>query len=358
MAYITLDPKKLKYNYDYLCRLFQEKEIKWAVVSKLLCGNALFLEELFRLEVKQLCDSRLGNLKAIKKISPETETVYIKPPPPRSVPDIIRYADISFNTEYRTLELLSAEAGNQGIVHKVMIMIELGELREGVMRSDVVTFYEKAFMLPNIRVIGIGTNFTCLSGVLPNHDKLNQLVLYRELLETKFKKQLPWISGGASVSIPLIFTNQLPEEINHFRVGETLFFGTDVYHNTPLPDMQQGVITLYAEIIELIEKPLVPDGELGNNLEGHVPEFDQENCGKTSWRAIVDIGLLDVESSHLTPVDPTIECAGASSDMLVVNLGSDMCKYETGDYIEFKTDYMGTLRLMNSRYIEKRVKQS
>lgn len=196
MAYILLNREKLKYNYDFLERLFKGKGIEWAIVSKLLCGNNLFLEELLRLKPKQLCDSRISNLKVIKKISPQTETIYIKPPPLRSVPDIIRFADISFNTQFRTLEMLSAEAIKQNVVHKVVIMIELGELREGVMRENVITFYEKVFTLPHIQIIGIGTNFTCLSGVLPSHDKLNQLVLYRDLLASKFNRGIPWISGG------------------------------------------------------------------------------------------------------------------------------------------------------------------
>lgn len=92
--------------------------------------------------------------------------------------------------------MLSAEAIKQNVVHKVVIMIELGELREGVMRENVITFYEKVFTLPHIQIIGIGTNFTCLSGVLPSHDKLNQLVLYRDLLASKFNRGIPWISGG------------------------------------------------------------------------------------------------------------------------------------------------------------------
>lgn len=353
MAYITLDTNKLRHNYDYLKQLFKENDIEWAVVSKLLCGNKLFLEALLTLDIKQLCDSRVSNLKAIKKIAPNVETIYIKPTPMHAVPEVVQYADISFNTEYRTLQALSTEAGKQGKLHKVVIMVELGELREGVMRDNIVPFYEKVFQLPHIKVVGVGTNFTCLSGVLPNRDKLNQLVLYRELLVAKFNRAIPYVSGGASVTIPLLLTNEIPRGINHFRVGETLFFGTDVYHSTPLPDMYADVICLFTQIIELIKKHLIPDGELGNNLEGYTPEFDKDDCGRSSYRAILDVGLLDVECAHLIPADPTIDCTGASSDMLIVNLGSNPNNYKVGDHIEFRMDYMGALRLMHSRYIKK-----
>ena len=356
MAFITLDSTKLKHNFDYLEKLFSSEGIQWAVVSKLLCGNRMFLQELVNLGVKQLCDSRVSNLKAIKKMAPDIETIYIKPPPLRSIPDIVKYADISFNTEFSTINLINDEAGRQKKIHKILIMIEMGELREGVMRDDFIDFFEKVFTLPNIEVVGIGTNMTCLYGVLPNHDKLIQLSLYEQLIEARFNKQIPYVSGGASVVIPLIFEKLLPKGINHFRVGETLFCGTDVYHDTTLPEMHNDVFMLYTEIIELIEKPMVPSGDMGTNLEGVSFEFDETSMGKTSYRALLDVGLLDVESGHLTPVDPQVEFVGSSSDMIVIDLGKNEQNYQTGDLVEFKLDYMGILRIMNSRYIDKRLR--
>lgn len=355
MAYITLNRQKLRHNYEFLQRLFRRNGIEWVVVSKLLCGNRLFLDELIKLGVRQMCDSRITNLKVIKNLDPTIQTIYIKPASIRWAADVVRYADISFNTEHRTLQKLSEEAVRQGKEHQVVIMIELGERREGIMRHKLLTFYEKASALPNIRIIGIGTNFTCLSGILPSSEKLSQLVWFRNLIAERFGDFTPYVSGGTSVTIPLLKKYAVPAGVNHFRVGETLFFGTDVYHNKPLRGMCQDVFCLYAVIIELIEKPKMPDGETGQNLEGHVPEFPEEDYGKTSYRAILDVGLLDTDCTHLTPEDPTINYIGASSDMLVIDLGTNPKGYKTGDAIRFRIDYLGTLRLMNSRYIRKEI---
>lgn len=355
MAYITLDTIKLKENFKYLDELFKKEDINWAIVSKLFCGNITFLKELVALKPKQLCDSRVSNLRAIKKMAPEIETIYIKPPPARSIPEIVQYADASFNTEFRTIELLSNEAVRQKKVHNIYIMIEMGELREGVMREGFIDFYEKVFTLPNIDVVGIGTNLSCLYGVLPNHDKLIQLSLYAQLVEARFNKKIPFVSGGSSVSIPLIFEKLLPHGINHFRVGETLYLGTDVYNDSTLPDMHNDVFMVYAEIIELIEKPTVPMGEMGTNVEGHTFNFSNDESGRTSYRAILDLGLLDVESNHLKPIDDSVTFVGSSSDMIVIDLGQNNRNYKTGDLIEFAPDYMGILRIMNSRYIDKRL---
>ena len=192
---------------------------------------------------------------------------------------------------------------------------------------------------------------------IAQHDKLIQLSLYEQLIEAKFNRQIKYVSGGSSVTIPLIFQNLLPKGINHFRIGETLFLGTDVYNNRPFKKMHSDAFRLYSEIIELTEKPTVPEGDLGTNVEGDDFEFDSVNIGETSNRAIIDIGLLDVDINHLELVDKTLKTAGASSDMIVIDLGKNRKKYKVGDLIQFKLDYMGTLRILNSKYIEKKVKR-
>ncbi len=358
MAFVTLDIKKLEVNFDYLNVLFKKNGIEWSVVSKMLSGNKLFLTELLKFDIKQICDSRTSNLKEIKSINPKIETIYIKPPAKRSISSVVKYADISMNTEFETIKLLAKEAKRQKKTHKIIIMIELGELREGVLGEDFIDFYESIFKLENIQVVGIGTNLSCLYGVLPNHDKLIQLSLYEQLIEAKFNKQIPYVSGGSSVTIPLIFKNLLPKGINHFRVGETLFLGTDVYNNTKFEKMHSTVFSLYSEIIELIEKPMVPNGEFGTNVEGDSYEIDENNIGETSYRAIIDLGLLDVEVEHIELVDRSLKLAGASSDMIVIDIDKNKKKYKVGDLIEFRLDYMGILRIMNSKYIEKKVKNT
>lgn len=355
MAFVTFDVTKLKLNFDYLNNLFDENGIKWSIVTKMLSGNKIFLTEVLKLDIGQICDSRVSNLKNIKALRPDVETIYIKPPAKRAIKGVVRYADISLNTELETIKMLSEEAQNQNKVHKIIIMMELGELREGVNREDFIAFYESVFQQKNIEVVGIGANLTCLYGVLPNRDKLIQLTLYKQIIEAKFNKRLPYVSGGSSVTIPLIFQKLLPEGINHFRVGETLYLGTDVYYDKPLANMCNNIFMLYSEIIEVIEKPTVPEGTMGTNLEGNTFTFETQDIGQTSIRAIIDIGLLDVEIKHLEFVDNDISIVGASSDVIVIDLGENKKDYKVGELIEFRLDYMGTLRIINSKYIDKRI---
>ncbi|MDM1346685.1 alanine racemase [Myroides marinus] len=353
MAFITLDTEKLKHNFNNLDALFKHEGIDWAVVGKLLCGNETFLKEVLALNPKQICDSRVSNLKMIKKLNQSIETIYIKPAPNGSIDEIIEYADISFNTELETIKLLSEEATKQNKTHKIVIMVELGELREGVLREDLIDFYEQVFTLPNIEVIGLGTNLTCMYGVLPNQDKLIQLSLYKELLELKFNRKIPYLSGGASVTIPLVLNKTLPADINHFRIGETLFMGTNAYDNTEYEDFKQNVFTLHAEIIELHEKPMMPDGEIGLKMTGEKVELDPAWENSVNYRAIIDLGLLDIEEAHITPINTAITFVGSSSDMMVIDLQDNPNSLKVGDTISFHMNYMGILRIMNSNYITK-----
>jgi ornithine racemase len=354
MAVLKLYRDRLQHNYHHLDSVFKEHGIDWGIVTKLLCGEEKFLEEVLALGVKEIHDSRVTNLRAIKKVAPDVQTVYIKPAPKKSIPEIIEFADVSFQTEFEIIKLLSAEATRQKKLHKIIIMIEMGDLREGVMGEELVDFYEKVFELPGISVIGLGANFNCLHGVMPTRDKLVQLSLYKQIIEAKFNKNIQWVSGGTSVTIPLLFTHQLPKGINHFRIGEALFFGLNLFTSETFEGMHDDVLELSAEIIELTEKPMIPDGILAENPSGDNYEIDESLYGKTSHRAILDIGLLDVNPKFLIPKDD-LSVVGASSDMLVVELGTNDKNYKVGDVLQFSLRYMGALSILNSRYITKEI---
>lgn len=355
MAYLTLNKTKLRTNFEFLKKLFDGKSISWGVVSKLLCGNRTFLQELINLGVREIHDSRISNLAMVKKINPDVQTVYIKPVSKRNVGKMVEFADVSLNSELDTIHWISEEAVRQEKKHKIIIMVETGDLREGVMGEQLVEFYSQIFQLPNIEVIGLGTNLNCLNGVMPSTDKLIQLSLYKQIIELKFNKKIPWVSAGTSVTIPLILNHQLPLGINHFRVGETLYFGLDLFEEKIIDGMKGDVFELHAEIIEMQEKPMLPVGNLAANPQGEVAEIDTELYGKSSFRAILDIGLLDVDPKYLIPKDQSFEILGASSDMIIINLGENPEEYKVGDTLNFELKYMGALGLLNSDYVDKKV---
>lgn len=357
MATLKLYSEKLKHNYQFLDEKLKKKGVEWGVVTKLLCGNKRFINEVLALGVKEAHDSRISNLKKIKMMDPDIQTVYIKPPSRSAIPDIISYADVSFNTEFDTIKALSDEAVKQNKKHKIIIMIEMGDLREGVMGEDLVDFYGEIFRLPHIYISGLGTNLNCLTGVMPSEDKLIQLSLYKQIIEARFGREIPWVSGGTSVTLPLFLNNRLPKGINHFRIGESLYFGANLFTGKTIPGMERNVFQLDTEIIEITLKPMVPQGDLGSNPSGDTAEIDESLYGKTSYRAIIDIGLLDINPKYLIPEDDKVKVVGASSDMLVVELGENKQNYKVGDILTFGLEYMGALSILNSNYIDKKIER-
>ncbi|MFD2890481.1 alanine/ornithine racemase family PLP-dependent enzyme [Flavobacterium chuncheonense] len=354
MAFIKLYRNKLNDNYTFLNAIFKERNIEWGVVTKLLCGNTIYLKELINLGVTEMHDSRISNLEKIKALDSSIQTCYIKPPSKRNIKHIIKYADVSFNTEIYTIQMLSEEARKNNKTHGIIIMIEMGDLREGVLGEELLSFYEQVFSLPNIEIKGIGTNLNCLSGVMPTQDKLIQLSLYKQLIEAKFNVKIPWVSGGTSVAVPLMLKNARPMAVNHFRIGEALFFGKDLFTGETIEGLHNDVFKLYAEIIEITEKPDSPIGELGENVAGHTYEVNADtDLSASSLRAILDIGLLDMQPQYLETDNPNISIVDASSDMMVVDISNSEKEYKVGDLISFKLQYMGALYLLNSDYIEK-----
>lgn len=362
MAELIIHAEKIKNNIRYLSDYFDRHNIQWSLITKVFSGDREFLEHILSEDVidkiNSVGDSRLTSLKNLKSVNPDMRTIYIKPPAEIYAEDVVKYADISLNTSYSTIRALNTTAKKAGRIHQVIIMIELGELREGVNRQDVMTFYEKVFDLSHINVIGIGSNLGCMYGIEPTYDKLLQLSIYKELISARFNKNLKFISGGSSITLPLIELGEVPKDINHFRIGEAAFFGVSPLYNKRFKELFTDTFEFEANIIELEKKKIVPEGVLSDANIGHTADFDETNVDETTVKAILDFGMLDVDKDDLEVLDPEVNFVGITSDMMVVDIGKNktsegLKKYSVGDKIKFKPNYMGVARLLNSKFIDK-----
>ncbi|MFW6224266.1 MAG: alanine racemase [Bacteroidota bacterium] len=360
MADLIVNTKKIIRNIEKIDRYLKAHNSKWTLVTKILSGNKKILESILHHPAMEnlhsVGDSRLSSLRTIKKINPDIQTMYIKPPVQSLVKTVIENADISLNSSFSTIEALNEEARKQGKIHKVIIMVELGELREGILRENIVDFYQRVFNLDHIETIGLGTNLGCMYGVEPTYDKLIQLSLYKELLESKFNRKLELISGGSSITLPLIGKKKVPPAMNHYRIGEAAFVGTSPFDGKKFRDLTVDAFNVAANIIELEQKEVVPDGNIGEGNVGHFSEFSGDETEK-SYRAIVDFGSVDVDVNELALKDKYINFLGTTSDMTVYDLGKNLnqgnrTRYKVGDQIKLIPSYMAVARLMNSKFTE------
>lgn len=362
MAELIIYSERIKKNIQYLSAFLEAHNIEWSLVTKVFSGDKTFLKQILTPEVikkiSSVGDSRLTSLRNLKAVNPNMKTIYIKPPAQMYADEVVQYADISLNSSLSTIKSLNEAAVRLDKIHEVIIMIELGELREGVKRDNIIDFYESVFNLSHIEVIGIGSNLGCMYGVEPTYDKLLQLSLYKELISAKFNKKLKYISGGTSITLPLIENKIIPKDINHFRIGEAAFFGVSPLQNLPFKELSTETFEFYANIIELDEKEMVPDGIISDASIGHTSLYDENAIKGTSYKAILDFGLLDVDKDDIATVDKDISFVGITSDMLVLDIGINKkkdgtTKYKVGDKVKFTLSYMGVARLLNSKFIDK-----
>ena len=362
MAYLEINITEIKNNIKKISSYLNKHQIHWSLITKVFSGDKDFMSKILTPDIVKdlhsVGDSRLSSLKNLKELNPELSTIYIKPPAMAYVDEVVKYADISTNTSLNTIIALNEAAKKQNKIHKVLVMIELGELREGVNREDFAKFYENIFNLDHIDVVGIGSNLGCMYGIEPTYDKLLQLILYKELTEVKHGDKLPLVSGGSSITLPLVENASIPLGINHFRIGEAAFFGTSPLDNGQFLDLCTDTFNFYAQIIELEEKNIVPDGIISDANVGHTAEYDENDSSKKSYKAILDFGLLDVDQDGLESDDKDIKLVGITSDMTVVDIGDNRnidnsVKYKVGDKLCLDPSYMAVARLLSSKFIEK-----
>ncbi len=355
MATLRLNRDALRANAAELDRRTAAHGVAYGVVSKLLCGTEPFLRELLALGPREVMDARVSNLEAVRRIDPEVRTVYIKPPAPGAADDVVRVADASLNSELATLAALDDAARRQGVRHGVFVMVEMGDLREGVMEDRVQEFVARALRFEHLRLEGLGANFNCLNGTLPNREKLERLARLRSRIEARHGLMLRWVSGGSSVVLPMLFAGEVPAEVNHLRIGETLYYGRDLVNGTTFGGMRDDVFELEAEVVEVAEKPDRPSGPFGEAPLGASDGAGGDGPVGATRRALLDAGWLDLEPHLLTPKDAGIEVVGVSSDMTVVDVGRRAAPTRVGERLCFAVDYMGALKLLHSPYVDKEV---
>ncbi len=358
MNRLIINLEALNVNFQIINSWMRNHGASWTLVTKVLCGHRDTLRALQRLGVVSMGDSRLDNLRAIERIVKDFEAWYLRLPHLSVIPDVVALSDVSLNSEIQIIEAINKEAKKQGKIHKIIVMIELGDLREGILPSSLTKFYDHVFDLGNIDVVGIGTNIGCLSGTAPDIDQLTQLILYHELLELKFQRKLSMISAGSSIVLPLMLNGLLPRSINHFRIGEAVFLGTDLISGGVLQGLRDDVIILESEIAEIKEKNLIPTGEPSASSPFEVFTDSEISPGQRGFRAIVTVGQLDTDVAGLRPLNPAYQIAGASSDLTVVNIGDRQDGLTLGDTLKFKLNYSAFLRVMAGKYITKIVSPS
>ena len=315
-------------------------------VSKATLGNPLIAKAMIQGGVKFIADSRIENIQRMKNAGISTQFVLLRTALSQAE-FVIRNVDISLNTEFETVKELSYYAYLHNRIHQIILMVELGDLREGILPCDISQFIKKTLDLPNIEIIGIGCNLACYGGVKPDTQNMRELSKLADAIEKEFQINLRIISGGNSANYEWYESAQKVGRVNNLRLGESILLGYETVNRKAIPGLYTSAFKLIAEVIESKEKPSLPFGEICQNAFGDVPTFLDRGIRR---RVIVALGRQDVLVSSLKP-SSNIQILGSSSDHVV--LDSNNYDLKVGSEVKFNLDYGGLLSAMTSPFISK-----
>ncbi len=320
-------------------------------VTKATLGLPEVARELVSAGVTRLGDARIENIEAMRRAGIGCEFTLIRSPMISQAERVVAHADVSHNTEIDVVKQLSDCAKAQGRTHGVMLMVELGDLREGILPADLPAFVGEVLRLPNIEFRGIGTNLACQSGVSPDQENMDVLSSLADSLEATFGVEIATVSGGNSANLGWALSATDAGRVNTLRLGESILLGRDPLHRKALEGLYTDAFTLVAEVIECKQKPSKPWGELGQAAFGFAKT--RTDRGLIS-QAILALGRQDTDPDGLEAPDG-MQILGASSDHLVLDTGPT--SPAIGSELGFQLNYSALLRAMTSPFVTRAISE-
>lgn len=341
---LEIDLKKIEHNARMLVERLALKGISVTGVTKAVLGSTEVCETLIKAGVTSLGDSRIENIKEMCGEHLPVPLILIRSPMLSQLEQVVDWARISFNTEIKVIEQLSYLSERNNKIHEIVLMVELGDLREGIMPKDLINIVRKIIHLPNIHLKGIGSNLACNSGVIPDDKNMAELSSLADMLEDTFKIKLEFISGGNSANLSWAFNVKDTGRINNIRIGEAIFLGCDPLDRKDIEGLHSDAITLIAEVIESKPKPSMPWGGIAQTAFGIKHSLIDRGIISQS---ILAIGLQDTDAEGLTP-PVNIQILGSSSDHIILETDLPL-----GSEVKFGLNYSAMLRAMTSPFITK-----
>lgn len=291
---------------------------------------------------EELGTSRLEQVAKCRAAGVPGPWLLIRIPGLTELPDVVALCETSLQSEWPTLLALEEECLRQNKTHRVIVMTDLGDLREGFWdKKELVDVCERVERdLPHVHLAGIGVNLTCYGSTKPTPEKMDELVGLARQVEQRIGRKLEIVSGGATSSFTLVHWGTMPAGVNHLRIGEAILLGKDLQVDWGIRDMdylRMDALTLRAEVVEVKDKPTYPIGEFAIDAFGRKPVYEDRGIRR---RAILALGRADVgELESLIPREPGLTVIGGSSDHCIVDVEDCPRRLQVGDIVEFSLCY-------------------
>lgn len=352
---LKIDLNKLNENARTITQLAASHNVKLSCVIKGCNADETIVSNLLEYEMDAIASSRIHHLKSIKSNHASAKTLLLKLPMISEIQDVIDYADISLNSEMKTIEMLNDTCIQLNKKHKIILMVDLGDLREGIWDEgqvyEMATYIEDK--LKGIELAGVGTNLGCYGSIVPTIEKMDTLSKIAKHIEKLIGRKLEYVSGGGTTTLPLLLDKNMPTAINHLRIGEAILLGQDLpkYFDFKQDHYNNDVIVLEAEVIEIKEKPSFPVGLIGVDAFGNKPKYVDKG---PVIRALLAAGKQDFgDHEKIEPIEKDLSIIGSSSDHLIVELENPNHHYKLGDIMHFRIYYQAMLQCFISNQVDK-----
>lgn len=345
---IEVDLAAIEHNTHSLVTRLEKRGISVTGVTKATLGSPEVARAMVRGGVKRIGDSRLENLEDLKQAGLKVPLVLLRSPTPVQADGAVTFASASLVSDIDVVEALSAAAGRQALNHGIVLMLELGDLREGVMVAEVLDMARRISRTRHLTLLGIGTNLACRSGVVPGDSQMKELSAQATLLAGRLNLPLPYITGGNSANLAWALGRDDVGRVNDLRLGEAILLGVDPLTRSPIDGLRTDAFTLVGSVIESLSKPTGSWGATGGGAFGS--SAGRRDRG-TIIQTIVSLGRQDIDPDGITPpVGVTV--LASSSDHLVLETPKLM---PAGTEIRFGVNYSALLRAMTSPFVAERV---
>jgi predicted amino acid racemase len=329
--------ERIRHNTRAIVELCAPHGIEVVGVTKACCGHPDIARAMLAGGASMLAESRLRNVQRLRDADIEAEVMMLRLPSLYNADKVVRLAQVSLNSQLETVRALSRAAQQQGVTHQVILMLETGDRREGVMPERALQVAQGMAALPGIDLIGMGANVTCIAGVLPTRQNTQGLIDVAERVERELGIPFRTISAGNSASLALLLRDEMPARANQLRIGGAILTGeVDTTGDWPQVLPHQDAFTVTADVIEVETKPSRPEGPIAPNAFGETPDWPDLGPRR---RAILALGRQDLQIESLVPTRTGVTILGASSDHLVLDVTEASPPIGLGEELSFRLLY-------------------
>jgi predicted amino acid racemase len=344
---IEIDLSKIRHNTRCLSERLKLRGIGITAVTKAVSGHPEIAQAMLDGGAVGLADSRVSNVERMRLAGIKSSITLIRTPILSQIDEVICSCDISYNTELEVLASLAETARSINSVHRVMLMVEMGDMREGIMPENIGSIAKKVIEMPGLALIGIGANFACLSDTAPNAKKMAALSTIARSLKNACGAELETVSGGNSANLPWAFGPHSKGRINNLRLGEAILLGVEPVSGKQISGLFTDAFTLIAEVIETKVKQ-APTSVSFTDPALVALRLVPENIHAV--RSIIALGKQDTDISGLT-MPSGVTYLGATSDHMIVE--TTQSHPRVGSELNVQMNYSSLMRAMSAPDITK-----